>query len=58
MARALEVHRDAVAGEVLARRVIFAAPPPSDAARDSLSLNGAALTFGLRKAPPDQPSSD
>jgi isoleucyl-tRNA synthetase len=52
IARALDIHREAVAGEVLARTVTRE-PPPSDVARDSLSLDGPALFFGLRKAPRD-----
>jgi isoleucyl-tRNA synthetase len=52
VARAVEIHRDSVAGEVLARTVTRA-PPPSGVARDSLSLDGATLFFGLRKASPD-----
>jgi isoleucyl-tRNA synthetase len=52
VARALAIHRDAVAGEVLARAVITTPPPPG-VARDSLSLDGAALSFGLRKAARD-----
>jgi isoleucyl-tRNA synthetase len=49
VARALETHRDTVAGEVLARTVSRQSPPP-DAARDSLRLDGASLTLGLKKS--------
>jgi isoleucyl-tRNA synthetase len=52
VARALELHRDAVAGEALAQTVTLAPPPPG-VARDSLNLDGATLFFGLRKAAGD-----